>query len=282
MLTLKNVVKRYGPQVAVNDLSLEVHPGELFGLLGPNGAGKSTTVHLSVGLLKPDQGAVALAGLGPPTSPDVRSRIGVAPQNLSLYGLLSGQENLTFFGRMHAMKGSALAGRVRWALEFVGLFDRRHDRVQNYSGGMKRRLNLAAALLHAPALLLLDEPTVGVDPQSRNSIFDNIEALKQQGTTIVYTTHYMEEAARLCDRVAIIDHGRLLALDTVRALIAAHGGTPTLVVENGGGERRIPTPDPLAELNRLAASGSTVSSFHVERPTLEQVFLNLTGRSLRD
>ena len=282
MLTLTHVVKRYGAHVAVNDLSLEVRPGEIFGLLGPNGAGKSTSVHLAVGLLKPDQGTVALAGLGPPTSPDVRSRIGVAPQALSLYALLSGEENLTFFGRMHGMKGSGLAGRVRWALDFVGLTDRRRDRVQDYSGGMKRRLNLAAALLHAPALLLLDEPTVGVDPQSRNSIFDNIEALREQGTTIVYTTHYMEEAVRLCDRVAIIDHGRLLALDSVRNLIATHGGTPTLVVDNGADERRIATVDPLAELNRLAAEGAAIASFHVERPTLEQVFLNLTGRSLRD
>jgi ABC-2 type transport system ATP-binding protein len=282
MLTLSNVVKRYGSQMAVDDLSLEVRPGEIFGLLGPNGAGKSTTVHLAIGLIRPDRGQVALAGLGPPTTPDIRARIGIAPQNLSLYGLLSGEENLTFFGRMYSMRGSALVGRVRWALDFVGLAERRTDRVQNYSGGMKRRLNLAAALLHAPALLLLDEPTVGVDPQSRNSIFDNITALREQGTTIVYTTHYMEEAARLCDRVAIIDHGRLLALDTVRGLVAAHGGMPTLVVEESGGERRIPTGDPLGELNRLAASGSPSASFHVERPTLEQVFLNLTGRSLRD
>jgi ABC-2 type transport system ATP-binding protein len=282
MLTLSHVVKRYGSQIAVNDLSLEVRPGEIFGLLGPNGAGKSTSVHMAVGLLKPDQGTAALAGLGSPTSPDVRARIGVAPQTLSLYALLTGEENLTFFGRMYGMKGSALTGRVRWALDFVGLSERRGDRVQTYSGGMKRRLNLAAALLHAPALLLLDEPTVGVDPQSRNSIFDNIEALREQGTTIVYTTHYMEEAVRLCDRVAIIDHGRLLALDTVRALIAGHGGAPTLVVDIGGQERRLTTADPLAELNRLAAEGAAVTSFHVERPTLEQVFLNLTGRSLRD
>jgi ABC-2 type transport system ATP-binding protein len=282
MLILSHVVKRYGAHVAVNDLSLEVRPGEIFGLLGPNGAGKSTSVHLAVGLLKPDQGMAALAGLGPPTSPDVRGRIGVAPQALSLYQLLTGEENLIFFGRLHGMKGSALAGRVRWALDFVGLTDRRGDRVQTYSGGMKRRLNLAAALLHAPALLLLDEPTVGVDPQSRNSIFDNIEALREQGTTVLYTTHYMEEAVRLCDRVAIIDHGRLLALDTVRGLIAEHGGAPTLVVEIGGDERRIETANPLAELNRLVAEGATVTSFHVERPTLEQVFLNLTGRSLRD
>jgi ABC-2 type transport system ATP-binding protein len=282
MLTLTHVIKRYGAQTAVDDLSLEVRPGEIFGLLGPNGAGKSTSVHLAVGLLKPDRGTVSLAGLGPPTVPDVRARIGVAPQALSLYGLLTGEENLTFFGRMHAVKGGALAGRVRWALDFVGLTDRRHDRVLHYSGGMKRRLNLAAALLHAPALLLLDEPTVGVDPQSRNSIFDNIEALRQQGTTVVYTTHYMEEAVRLCDRIAIIDHGRLLALDTVRGLIAAHGGTPTLVVDNGEQEQRVATADPLAELNRLAAAGAPISSFHVERPTLEQVFLNLTGRSLRD
>jgi ABC-2 type transport system ATP-binding protein len=282
MLILSHVIKRYGAQTAVDDLSLDVRPGEIFGLLGPNGAGKSTSVHLAVGLLKPDRGTVSLSGLGSPTSPDVRARIGVAPQTLSLYGLLTGEENLTFFARMHGVRGGALAGRVRWALDFVGLTDRRRDRVMHYSGGMKRRLNLAAALLHAPTLLLLDEPTVGVDPQSRNAIFENIAALRQQGTTIVYTTHYMEEAVRLCDRIAIIDHGRLLALDTVRGLIAAHGGAPTLVVEIGDKTERIVTTDPLAELTRLAATGASITSFHVERPTLEQVFLNLTGRSLRD
>jgi ABC-2 type transport system ATP-binding protein len=284
MLTLSNLVKRYGAHPALDDVSLQVGRGEIFGLLGPNGAGKSTTVHLAVGLLEPDAGMVDVAGLGSPRRPAVRAHVGVAPQALSLYDRLTGEENLQFFGRMYGLPSRRRAERVAAALTFVGLTDRRHDQVRLYSGGMQRRLNLAVALLHEPELLLLDEPTAGVDPQSRNALFDNILALKAAGTTIVYTTHYMEEAARLCDRVAIIDHGRLLALDTVRGLVAAHGGPPTLVVETSDGEERIETRDPLDALNRRAASTTLppVTGFHVEQPTLEQVFLNMTGRSLRD
>jgi ABC-2 type transport system ATP-binding protein len=179
------------------------------------------------------------------------------------------------------LAGAPLATRVAWCLDFVGLTDRRHDRVGTYSGGMKRRLNLAAAVVHNPDLLLLDEPTVGVDPQSRNKIFESIEALHREGRTVIYTTHYMEEAERLCDRIAIVDAGKLLALGTLAELLAEHGGPPTLVVQAGGSERRIQVPDPLAELNRIAAH-TPVDAFQMERPTLEQVFLRLTGRSLRD
>jgi ABC-2 type transport system ATP-binding protein len=281
MLTLTHATKRYGKTLAVDDLTLEVRPGEIFGLLGPNGAGKSTTVHLAVGLLTPDAGAVAIGALGSPARPGTRKRVGVAPQALSLYDMLTGEENLTFFGRMYGLWGAPLAARVAWALDFVGLTDRRHDRAGVYSGGMKRRLNLAAAILHDPDLLLLDEPTVGVDPQSRNSLFENILALKRAGKTIVYTTHYMEEAARLCDRVAIVDRGKLLAQDTVPGLLAAHGARPVLVIESADGERRLATDDPLAALNRAAARG-VVTGFRVEHATLEQVFLQLTGRTLRD
>jgi ABC-2 type transport system ATP-binding protein len=281
MLTLKDVTKRYGATVAVDGLSLEIGRGEIFGLLGPNGAGKSTTVHLAVGLIAPDGGEVSMAGAGSPEQPAVRKKIGVATQALSLYELLSADENLQFFGRLYGLDGAKLRERVTWSLGFVGLLDRRGDRVRTYSGGMKRRLNLAAAVLHDPEMILLDEPTVGVDPQSRNLIFENIQALHAEGRTIVYTTHYMEEAARLCDRVAIIDQGKLLALDTVPKLIAAHGGASILIVETPEGERRIETHDPVAALNKAAAE-STVTSFHVERATLEQVFLNLTGRKLRD
>jgi ABC-2 type transport system ATP-binding protein len=287
MLTLTHTTKRYGPHVAVDDLTLEVRPGEIFGLLGPNGAGKSTTVHMAVGLLTPDAGSVRIGDLGAPTRPATRARVGVAPQSLSLYELLTAEENLAFFGRVYGMTGAHLASRVAWALDFVGLTDRRRDRVNAYSGGMKRRLNLAAAVLHDPDLLLLDEPTVGVDPQSRNSLFENILTLRQAGKTIVYTTHYMEEASRLCDRVAIVDRGKLLAIDTVSGLLAAHGGQPVLVVETAAGEQRIETgPDdgaggPLATLNRLAAE-TRVTRFRVEQTTLEQVFLRLTGRTLRD
>jgi ABC-2 type transport system ATP-binding protein len=281
MLTLTHATKKYGGTTAVDDLTLQVRPGEIFGLLGPNGAGKSTTVHLAVGLLTPDAGTVAIGALGSPTRPETRKRVGVAPQALSLYEMLTGQENLDFFGRMYGLSGAALAARAAWALDFVGLTDRRHDRAGTYSGGMKRRLNLAAAILHDPELLLLDEPTVGVDPQSRNSLFENILALKRAGKTIVYTTHYMEEASRLCDRVAIVDRGKLLAQDTVPGLLATHGGRPVLVIETADGERRLETDDPLAALNSAASRG-LVTGFRVERATLEQVFLHLTGRTLRD
>jgi ABC-2 type transport system ATP-binding protein len=281
MLRFEHVRKRYGATVAVDDLSLDVHPGEVVGLLGPNGAGKSTTVSLAVGLLSPDEGQVDIAGAGDPRLPAVRARLGVAPQALALYETLTGEENLRFFGQVYGLAGDALTKRVHHSLEFVGLSDRARDRVQQYSGGMKRRLNLAAAIVHEPVLVLLDEPSVGVDPQSRNQIFENILALKQRGCTVIYTTHYMEEAERLCDRVAIIDRGRLLAVGTVPELLAAHGARPVLIARTGRGEVRIETADPLGELNRLAAAG-TVLSFHLERATLEQVFLHLTGRSLRD
>ena len=282
MLVLRDLRKRYGTAApAVDGLSLEVRRGEVFGLLGPNGAGKTTTVSMIAGLLAPDEGTVELLPFGSPRTPEVRRHIGVAPQALALYDGLSGAENVALFGQLYGLAKGALARRVAAAIAFVGLEDRAPDRVATYSGGMKRRLNLAVALVHEPELIVLDEPTVGVDPQSRNLIFDNMLALRSQGRTLVYTTHYMEEAERLCDRVAIVDGGRLLALGTVSELIAAHGETPVLVAEVAGEERRIPTHDPLAELNALAAR-ERVTSFKVERPGLEQVFLQLTGRHLRD
>jgi len=281
ILRLRNLTKTFGPIVAVDDLSLEIHAGEIFGLLGPNGAGKTTTVNLAVGLLRPDRGSVELEGLGSPTLPSVRSRIGVAPQAIAVYEELTGEENLSFFGRMQGLTGRRLSERVGWALGFVELSDRRRDRVRTYSGGMKRRLNLAVALLHDPPLLLLDEPTVGVDPQSRNAIFERIREMQQAGRTIVYTTHYMEEAQRLCDRVGIIDRGKLLALDSVDALIAAHGGKSIITAKRADGDLRIETDDPASELAKLQTGGPLLR-FHVDSPDLEGVFLNLTGRHLRD
>ncbi|HYE88455.1 MAG TPA: ABC transporter ATP-binding protein [Vicinamibacterales bacterium] len=281
VVNLTDVRKSFGKIVAVDGLSLSVRKGEVFGLLGPNGAGKSTTVSLAVGLLTPDAGTVTIDGHGDPVNPDVRRNIGVAPQALSLYDLLTGEENLRFLGEVYGLGGATLDQRVKWCLDLAGLTDRKGDRTGGYSGGMKRRLNLAAAVLHDPELLLLDEPTVGVDPQSRNRIFDSIEQLHQQGRTIIYTTHYMEEAERLCDRIAIIDAGKLLALGTLTELLTAHGGAPTLIVRSNGREQRLQTPNPLAELNRIAAQ-SSIDEFQMEQPTLEQVFLRLTGRSLRD
>jgi ABC-2 type transport system ATP-binding protein len=281
VLTLTDLRKAYGATVAVAGLSLRVEPGEILGLLGPNGAGKSTTVHLALGLLAPDAGTVRVDGLGAPTDPAVRRHLGLAPQAVALYADLSGEENLRFLGRVHGLGGRALQARVDWALDFAALADRRRDRVGAYSGGMQRRLNLAAALLHEPRLVLLDEPTAGVDPQSRNAILDRILELRRAGLTVVYTTHYMEEAERLCDRVAILDHGRVLALDTVPNLKRTHGAIPVLVATVGGEVRRLPTTDPAGALTRLAAE-VRVDDFHVERPDLEQVFLKLTGRRLRD
>jgi len=281
MLNLQGVTKRYGELVAVDDLSLHIAKGEVFGLLGPNGAGKTTTVSLCIGLLEPDSGSVSVNGGGSPTDPKVRAGIGVAPQALSIYEELSGEENVSFFARLQGLHGATQRERVDWALGFVGLTERRGDRVKNYSGGMKRRLNLAIAIVQDPPLLLLDEPTVGVDPQSRNAIFDKIQALKEKSTTVIYTTHYMEEAERLCDRVGIMDRGKLLALDTVDGLIRAHGGQCVVKATTEKGELSLATDDPVAELVRLQGE-TKLSAFRLVQPNLESVFLNLTGRSLRD
>src|SRR3954470_8915596 len=282
MLTIQHLRKSFGTLVAVDDVSFSVERGTLVGLLGPNGAGKTTTVSMIAGLVTPDEGDVLIEGarLSGDTDPKKR-RIGLVPQDLALYDELTALANLRFFGALYGLTGAPLNHAIRMALELVGLDDRVNDRVSTYSGGMKRRLNLAAGLLHDPDILLLDEPTVGVDPQSRNAIFESIETLRAEGRTIIYTTHYMEEAARLCDRVGIIDHGKLLAADTVPTLLGAFGGAPTLVLARSGGEYRVQTADPLGELNRLAAS-EPVGEFRLERPTLEQVFLHLTGRQLRD
>ncbi len=280
MIRIEKVHKKFGSTVALDGLTLDVHPGEIFGLLGPNGAGKSTTMALLTGLALPDAGSVSVLG-GNPTDANLRRRIGLAPQSLALYENLSGRENIEFFARMFGLRGAHLNQRVAAALDFVQLADRQHDRAGTFSGGMQRRLNLAAAIVHEPELILLDEPTAGVDPQSRNALFDNVLALKRAGRTIVYTTHYMEEVERLCDRVAIVDHGRVLAVDSVPNLLRTHAGKPVLVIERDSGDERIKTDTPLDALNRAAAAGA-INGFHVERPRLEQVFLHLTGRNLRD
>ena len=280
MIRLAGVQKRYGATVALAGLDLDVRAGEIFGLLGPNGAGKSTTMSVIAGLLAPDSGDVSVLG-GAPRDGAVRARIGLAPQAMSLYERLSGRENVQFFARLYGLAGRALEERTDAALAFVGLADRQRDRVEAYSGGMQRRLNLACAIVHDPELVLLDEPTAGVDPQSRNAIFDHVLALKARGKTVVYTTHYMEEAERLCDRVGIVDHGRLLAVDSTDALVRAHGGPSTLVVQRGGRDESHSADDPLATLNALARDGA-IEAFRLERPRLEHVFLRLTGRSLRD
>jgi ABC-2 type transport system ATP-binding protein len=294
MLIIDRITKSYGKLRAVDDISMEIHRGECLGLLGPNGAGKSTTISLIVGLLKPDSGSVLLEGQAPDLA-DTRRKIGLAPQSISLYEELTARENLTFFGRLYGLTSRRLRERVEWALDLAGLKDRAEQRVQYFSGGMKRRLNIAVAMVHQPQLLLLDEPTVGVDPQSRNHIFQWIEQLKSAGMTLIYTTHYIEEAQRLCDRVAIMDNGRLLALDSVDQLLADYGNksvvsgqieyapegveVPGSCVESGW---RLESDHPFDIITSLAQSGVRFRSVQIAGPDLESVFLSLTGRGLRD
>ncbi len=248
MLEIRSLRKTFGDLVAVDDVSFAVEPGQILGLLGPNGAGKTTTVSMISGLLTPDKGEVRIGGR-PLTgdTDEAKRKIGLVPQDLALYDELTARDNLRFFGALYGLTGAALDRAMAGALDLVGLGDRVRDRVKTFSGGMKRRLNLAAGLLHDPDILLLDEPTVGVDPQSRNAIFDNLEELKRRGKALLYTTHYMEEAERLADRIVIIDRGHVVANDTLDGLYAR---VPAVV---GGG-----------------------------RASLESVFLTLTGKSLRD
>lgn len=245
MLEVRNLRKSYGSVVAVDDVSFGVGRGELVAVLGPNGAGKTTTVSIISGLVTPDRGEVSIDGASLRGDADpLKRRIGLVPQDIALYDELSARDNLRFFGALFGLDGQAAEAAIQSVLTWVGLAETARDRVATFSGGMKRRLNLAAGLLHDPDILLLDEPTVGVDPQSRNAIFDNLEDLKRRGKTLVYTTHYMEEAERLADRVVIIDRGRVVADDSVGSLRGS-----------------------------LTAAASV---------SLEEVFLSLTGRSLRD
>ncbi len=303
MIKACNLKKRYGKTVALDDVSFEVKKGETFGLLGPNGAGKTTTIRLLCGLLKPDNGTVTVNGKTNPTLVEVRLSLGMVPQTLSIYEELSAEDNLRFFGRIYGLSGQLLKDRVGNCLEIAGLTQRSKERVSKYSGGMKRRLNMVCSLLHEPPLLLLDEPTVGVDPQSRNSIFDTIEAMKKQGRTIIYTTHYMEEAERICDRVAILDYGKILDMDSVHNLIDKHGGFSHMEAEfeNSPSDLdkirqligssnlqleetkvKFETPRPMESLAMLNRNGIHLKSLKIQSANLEDVFLNLTGRRLRD
>lgn len=281
MLRLDNLCKRFGSVTALDGLSLTVARGTVFGLLGPNGAGKTTSISIAVGLLSPDSGTVDLDGLGSPIDPAIRRRIGVAPQSIALYDELTAIENLDFFATLYELDRPTRRARCAELLARVGLTDRARDRVRGYSGGMKRRLNLAAALIHDPPLVLLDEPTAGVDPQSRNAILDLVRSLRDEGRTVVYTTHYMEEAQRICDRVAIVDQGRVLAEGTVDELTSSLGGASIVTIQTDTEQLRIETQDPVGELSaRLRAPD--IRGVRVDRPDLESVFLHLTGRSLRD
>ncbi len=306
-LEVHEVSKKYGATPALDRVSFEVHHGEIFGLLGPNGAGKTTLLSILSCLLEPTSGEVRL--LGRPIAPgdrEVRRLIGVVPQELALYSELTARENLFFFGELYGIRGGELRRRVGHILDAVGLNDKADDRVRTFSGGMKRRLNLGAALVHRPSLLLLDEPTVGVDPQSRNHIFEEVRRLNGEGMTLVYTSHYMEEVQALCSRIGIMDRGRLAACDTLPRLLQllpgvlrfrVHAMTPGLrerlknlpgavLSERDDRPLELECGDvkgTLVELLRLLQQTATeLVSLDIEETNLERVFLHLTGRELRD
>ena len=308
VVRVQDVTRSFGDLQAVAGVSLRIAPGETYGLLGPNGAGKTTTISMIAGLIEPDSGSVQLCGepMGPRHT-KIRSRLGLVPQDLALYPDLKGRENLNYFGALQNLRGRELRARVDEVLDVVGLADRAKDPVKEYSGGMKRRLNIAAGLLHRPALLILDEPTVGVDPQSRNAILESVEALSGEGMAVLYTTHYMEEAERLCDRIGIIDSGRIQAEGTRTELIRLVGeldqvrleGTGDLTAARGAlqqvaGVQRVDTvggglvcsvvdaPMHLAAIVTAASARLELSDVEITRPDLEQVFLHLTGKELRD
>jgi ABC-2 type transport system ATP-binding protein len=301
--------KTYGERVAVDGVGFAIARGETYGLLGPNGAGKTTTISIVCGLLDRDAGEVTVAGRPMrPGATAAKAAIGLVPQEVALYDNLTAAENLAFFGSLQGLDGAVLTQRVAEALEIVGLTDRAHDRIHQYSGGMKRRANIAAGLLHHPQLLVLDEPTVGVDPQSRNAILESIEALGGEGLSVLYTTHYMEEAQRLCDRVGIIDEGRLVAEGTRRELVAQLGASDRVDVtvtgdvaafadacaslpgalgvdrRDGGVVVRV-ADGPAAIAGIVAAAertGTAIAGIELTEPDLEDVFLALTGKALRD
>ncbi len=309
LLECRDVRRRYGDRVAVDGVSFSISAGETYGLLGPNGAGKTTTISMVCGLLRRDGGEVLVDGRPMDVgATEAKAIIGLVPQDLAIYPDLSARENLRFFGRLERLSGRELDTRVDEVLELVELRDRAEERTDAYSGGMKRRLNIGIGLLHKPRLLVLDEPTVGVDPQSRNAILSGVEALEQQGMAILYTTHYMEEAERLCDRIGIIDEGKIRAEGTRRELVALIGekdrvsltaagplaraaetlrrldGVHDVSVREGGIEvivaqarHELPTI-----LQTVTDAGVTIRSVEVVEPDLEAVFLHLTGKALRD
>lgn len=309
MLEVSEVVKSYGPRRAVDGVSFTVERGQTLGLIGPNGAGKSTTVSVICGLLTADAGIVMLdnSAIGVGASPTKR-KIGLVPQDLALYEDLTAFENLRLFASLYGLSGKRSQERAREVLALVNLADRASDRPSTFSGGMKRRLNIAAALMHDPELLILDEPTVGVDPQSRNAIFETLEKLKSLGCSMIYTSHYMEEVERLADRIVVIDHGKVLADDTPAALYRklpaqaalrlelAHAPDEELLTRMRAVEgvtsvaqnerllevRLREADDALPLAGWLAQQGVNADHFETARTSLEEVFLNLTGRSLRD
>ncbi len=308
-IQVQDLHRSFGKNRAVDGVSFDVFQGEIFSLLGPNGAGKTTLISMLSCLLRPDSGDALVMGHSISGEPRlVKASIGVVPQEVALYSDLSARENLLFWGKMQSLRGAPLARRVDEVLEVIGLADRQKDRVSTYSGGMKRRVNIAVALLHKPALVIMDEPTVGIDPQSRRSILDNVKQLRDQGMTVLYTTHYMEEAQELSDHVGIMDHGKLVAVGTKQELVTSVGELDRIQLRlTGPSEGLLETWKMIedihdvtlddgvitvlaADSNRVlprlfesaAGAGVRIASVDVQEPNLEAVFLRLTGRALRD
>ncbi|WP_238335674.1 ABC transporter ATP-binding protein [Serinicoccus kebangsaanensis] len=309
VLDADGLARSFGSLTAVDGVTFQIRPGETYGLLGPNGAGKTTTISMIAGLLRPDAGSVTVAGVPLGDRPiEAKRHIGLVPQDLAIYPELSARDNLTYFGRLQGLSGSRLRERVGAVLETVGLTDRAKGASKKFSGGMKRRLNIGIGLLHEPRLLILDEPTVGVDPQSRHAILESVEALSTEGMAVLYTTHYMEEAERLCDRIGIIDAGSLQAEGTRDELVDLIGGTDTVTLAGTGdleaAERALADLAAVEQVHRdrgalrlavkgapraisgivnaTAGAGMTLSDVEISRPDLEAVFLHLTGKALRD
>ncbi|HNK98511.1 MAG TPA: ABC transporter ATP-binding protein [Chitinophagales bacterium] len=302
MLTVSNLTKSFGDHVAVDGISLSIAKGMFYGLLGPNGAGKTTTIQMISSILPPDSGKISVDGLGVYAHASVKMHMGIVPQEIALYDELTALENLLFWGNLYAVHGRTGKDRAAFLLDWVGLADRRHDIVKNYSGGMKRRVNIAAALMHDPGLIVMDEPTVGIDPQSRNKIYELLDELHHQGKTILYTTHYMEEAERMCDKIGIIDKGKIIAEGSLDELKKAHAQEENIVIHFTGeavsklGNYVISFPEPqmmtvvtpqarkrLHDVVQLCTEGGIdITGIDIHDAGLESIFLNLTGRQLRD
>ncbi|MEC0268445.1 ABC transporter ATP-binding protein [Paenibacillus anseongense] len=308
-IQIKNAVKKYSNQISVDHLNLSIQEGEIFGLLGPNGAGKSTTIKMLSGLLKIDGGEMLVDGLSVAKDPlEVKRLIGLVPQELAIFESLSARENVTFFARLYGLRGPLLQSRVKEALEFVGLSDRANDKPNAFSGGMKRRLNIACAIMHHPKLIIMDEPTVGIDPQSRNHILESVKTLNRMGSTIIYTSHYMEEVAAISTRVGIMDHGHLIACGTQEELRGKVAQDNKIVLQvahlSEDAVKELRDHPKIKQVNAqeqalellvgssqaylqdilfiLSKHNVKIQSLVQVEPDLEALFLSLTGRTLRD